>query len=315
MKKETLLPNRKIAQINDSIYLSLVTNMNENHGYFYLNDLKKNRIVCIDSAYNFVRSYGAPGHGPSELSFPNGSQIANKRLFVIDEGHRRINTYAMDGKHVGNIKGPIPYPGRFIIQDSTYFGSLLDNENELPIFKANINGHILSRFGTNKRIVNDLNVGASKTYFLEKFNNQIIAICENDPTIERYSISGQLIESFNYSDLTDLNSYINFSKRDQKEILKEKGLYGIYSFCMNSYLTNNNLYILILAYDELTKETICNQILVFKVTENKIMPSRLFKLTNDNGNNSWYSSFCIFKDKIVAYDALSYELHEFIIHL
>lgn len=315
LNEETLLPYRKVVQINDSIYLSLVTYMDENEGYMYMNDFKNNRIVCIDSVYNFVRFFGAPGHGPSELNFPNGTQIANNNLYVIDEGHKRINTYSLDGGYIGNISGLMPYLGRFIIQDSIYFGTSLDSKDGLPIFKAHTNGQVLKYFGTNQRILDELNQDAPKTYYLEKYNNQIIAICENDPVIERYSMNGQLIDSFDYSTLDNIESYINNSTIEQKKELKETGLRGIYSFCMNSYISNDKLFLLIAGYNNLSKKNTCNQILVFDVNEKRMNPTNLYKLANDNGNDAWYSSFCILNNRIVAYDALTYELHEFIIDL
>ena len=202
IESKVLYPLKKFEQINDSTFLSLVMNMTENKGFVYFSDLKNGRIVLIDSNYKFVSCFGSPGRGPSEFSLPGpgGATVNNNRLYAIDEENKRINIYDLIGNFVGDIKGYIPERGRFIINDSVYFGSTSTNDKP-PIFKAHISGKLIKRFGNNQRVLNDVNKNMSKNYFLETWKDQIIAICDSDPVIEKYSYNGEFLNSFNYSTL------------------------------------------------------------------------------------------------------------------
>ena len=86
-------PLKKIGQINDSTFLSLVLNITENNGFVYFSDSKNNRIVCVDSNYRLVQCFGASGRGPSEFNFTGGTMVNNNKLYAIDENNKRINIF------------------------------------------------------------------------------------------------------------------------------------------------------------------------------------------------------------------------------
>ncbi|MBW6537077.1 MAG: hypothetical protein K0B11_18865 [Mariniphaga sp.] len=307
----TLSPVKKISRINDSIFLSLVTDMREYKGFIYLSDFKNNRIVCIDSVYNFSHIIGSPGHGPAELNFPNGCMITNNKIYVIDEGHKRINIYTTKGGHIGNIKGLVPFSSHFIVVDSVYYGSPMEPDNTPPIFKARINGKVLKRFGTNTRLINDINTNAPRKFFLEKWHDQIIAICESDPIIERYSFDGEFTDSFDFSEIKHFNSLFPYIKDKEKKDLKNIGIRGVTSIVFKSYLENNKLFLLLMGYDKSVDKPTCHHILMLKVGKEKITPIKMLELNNNSGNRSWYYSFCVIENRLIAYDAFSYEIHEF----
>ena len=310
LAKTTLLPIKKIAQINDSTFLSIVLNIVEDEGLLYFSDFKNKRIVCVDLTYKLTHIFGSPGKGPSEFNFPGGCLVNNNRLYAIDEGNRRINIYDLTGGYIGQIKGVIPHNGRFIINDSAYFGSLRDTSKG-PIFKADLNGDLIKRFGTQERVLNNVNQNMPRTFFLEMWQDQILAIGKNDPIIERYSINGELIDRFDYLNLKHFDTLIPYLENEQKKSFMETGMGGDISFFVNSYLYDNRLFILLSGWDKSKNNATCNQILVLDVGKEKITPIKILKLENDNGNEPWYFSFCVTDNRLIAYDNFSYEIHEF----
>lgn len=311
----TLTPIKKITQVNDSIFLSLVTDMCEYKGIIYLSDFKNNRIVCIDSTYNFSHIIGSPGHGPSEFNFLNGCALDSDKLYAIDEGHKRINVYTLGGRYIRNINGLVPHSGRFIVKDSIYYGSTMRNDSAPPIFKAHLNGSILKRFGTNSRLINNINKDAPRKFFLEKWQDQIIAICENDPAIERYSFDGEFLSSFDFSKIKHFYSLFPYIEEKEKKDLNNFGFKGVTSIVYKSYLVNNWLFLLMTGYDRFADKPTCQHILILEVEKEKITPVKMLELNNDTGDDTWYISFCVIGNRLIAYDANTYEIHEFKIDL
>lgn len=315
IEQMTLSPVKKIPQINDSIFLSLVSDMFDYQGYIYMSDLKNNRIVCIDSTYKFSHIIGSPGNGPAEFNFPNGCVVDNNKLYAIDEGHKRINIYKPNGEFIGNIKGLVPHSGRFIVEDSIYYGSPMGDDSGPPIFKATIDGRVLKRFGTNTRLMNNINKDAFRKFFLERWNEQIIAICENDPVIERYSLNGNFIGMLDLSKIKYFNNLFPYFENMQKKERKDLGFAGIISLVLKTYLENNRLFLLMGGYDKSTDKQTCNHILILEIGKEDITPIKILKLNGGTSNDSWYYSFCVVDNKIIAYDAFTYEIHEFEINL
>jgi len=306
----SLSPYKKIEQINDTTFLSLIMNITENKGLVYFSDLKNNRIVCVDSNYKLVHIFGSPGRGPAEFNFPGGAFVHNNKLYAVDEGNNRINIFDLTGKYINNIKGIIPFKGRFIINDSMYFGSSLSRDSP-PIFKAYLNGELVQRFGNVNRILNNINTKRLKNYFLESWKDQIIAIVDSDPVIERYTIDGKLVSTYDYSNIDYIASYINLTKLEDKKNRAAGELIGTHMFCLNSYIQGDKLFLLLAGRDKQNNKQEMNRILMLDVGKEKIVPIKILELKNNNGKQVGYYSFCVSGDKLIAYDCYSYEIHEF----
>ena len=305
-----LSPLKKIEQINDSTFLSLVLNITESNGFVYFSDSKYNRIVCVDSNYKLVHCFGSSGRGPSEFNFAGGTIVNNNKLYAIDEENKRINIFDLTGKYIGNIKGIIPSMGRFILNDSVYFGNTMTRDAP-PIFKAQINGELIKQFGNQERILKNVNEHTPKNYFLETCRDQMIAICVTDPVIERYTSDGEFLNSFDYSNLAYVVQYIAYCKYKDEHDKQSGSLRGTHSFCSNSYIKGNRLYLGLAGFDNVKNKVEANHILVLDVGGKTIKPVKMLELRNDNGKDLWYYAFCIAGDKLIAFDCNSYEIHEF----
>ena len=310
-KKETvdieeieISPVKKIAEINDSTFLSLVMNISEKDGIIYFTDNKNNRIVCVDENYNLVKCFGTTGKGPADFNFPGKVEFDNNLMYVMDEDNMKINVYDLSAKFIENITGTIPRFGSFIVNDSVYFGSKDDYNN--PLFMASLEGKMIKEFGNNNRTVENVNQNMPKNYLLEKWQNQLVAICESDPVIERYTMDGELLDLYDYSNLKYWEPVIAFIEKKQKEDLIA-GIKGTSMFCLDSYINVDKLYLLIIGYDKTNNMTEANRILILSLTKDKIVPEKILSLDNE----AWYYAICVAGNKLIAFDNIACEIHEY----
>ena len=172
---------------------------------------------------------------------------------------------------------------------------------------------MLKRFGTHKRVLRNVNQHASKKYsfLLEQWQNQILAISESDPVIERYNFNGELINSLKLSKLDFLQSRIKHSTNEQRKKSRKKEMVGITGFFPYSCLQGDKLYLLVYGLDESRNKPTSHHILVLEVTQKDLRPIKIFNLIKDKGKNPWYYSFSIVDKKLIAFDAYTYEIHEY----
>jgi ABC-type Fe3+ transport system permease subunit/sugar lactone lactonase YvrE len=82
--------------------------------HVYLADSCNHRIQVLDAAGEPVRTFGRPGSGLGELSYPYDVRLdAAGRVFVCEFGNSRIQVFTPDGIPLEIIGGPGAAPGRF----------------------------------------------------------------------------------------------------------------------------------------------------------------------------------------------------------
>jgi phage tail-like protein len=86
-------------------------------GRIYIADHAQDWITCFDpcrGAFHVLPCIGGAGAGPRQLRQPRGIAIAHGRLFVVDEGNRRLQVFALEGLALLGIWGPIDDQGRLV---------------------------------------------------------------------------------------------------------------------------------------------------------------------------------------------------------
>ncbi|GMU38685.1 MAG: hypothetical protein AMXMBFR22_28760 [Phycisphaerae bacterium] len=90
----------------------------------------------------YVRTIGEPGAGPGQLNCPHGLWVDERgggaRLVVADRGNRRLQTFSLDGKHLGFVTEGMRMPCHFkirgelmLIPDLESVVTLVDRENKV----------------------------------------------------------------------------------------------------------------------------------------------------------------------------------------
>ena len=72
----------------------------DNDGYVYACDYRANNIKKFDSSGNFIKTIGREGQGPGEFNRPFKIAVTDERLFVWDQGNRRICALSPDGEFI-----------------------------------------------------------------------------------------------------------------------------------------------------------------------------------------------------------------------
>ncbi len=302
-----LVVRRKIISPSDSTFFGLVMDIHSEGRLIFLADYKNSQVLCLDEDYNLIKTYGTEGNGPGEFRGILGARIFDEKLYILDEGHQEIKVLNRSGDHLMTLDSIMPYRGDFVVVDSLLYGSTFDLSYP-PLFISKFVGHekFTKFYGSHIRMAEGVNLKRERNFMISKWEDQIIAIGENDPVIERYDLNGRLSNILDLSHLSYFEDYLRSIKEKQKTDKK-----GIASFIVGSEIKDNMLYLLLAGFNAKDVKDESNHILVCEINEDEVKPLELLKLATDNGNEAWYYSFTVLGNKLVAFDAFSYELHEF----
>jgi DNA-binding beta-propeller fold protein YncE len=104
----------------------------------YLADACNHRIQVFTTDGQFVRTFGTPGHGIGELSYPYDVAIRpgpTPYLYVMEFGNSRVQKFTLDGESLGTWGGPGRAPGQLcspwaLAVDSRGRVHVVDSQND-----------------------------------------------------------------------------------------------------------------------------------------------------------------------------------------
>ena len=107
-------------------------------GNLYVADACHHRIQVFTTDGEFVRTFGTPGNGIGELSYPYDVAIAPGRtphLYVVEYGNCRVQKFTLEGKSLGTWGEPGRAPGQFaspwaLAVDSRGRVHVVDSDND-----------------------------------------------------------------------------------------------------------------------------------------------------------------------------------------
>jgi NHL repeat len=111
------------------------------------------RVVKLDSAGRFIKSWGTRGSGPGQFDTPLSIAVdARGDVYVADRGNRRIQVFDNDGnfkRQIGDVGSPwaiciSPGAHQFLYSSNSNDPGNLDNGE---IYKMELDGKVLGRFG------------------------------------------------------------------------------------------------------------------------------------------------------------------------
>jgi len=308
---EALIPQisievqKKISEFNDSTFVGQTMDIHYSNGRIFLTEIENGRVLELDEGNKLKQIFGRKGDGPAELQYPEASQIHNNQLLILDAGHNKIKAFNLDGTISHQFGKEIPSSGQFFIKDEKLYGSQYDKSTP-PLFSYSLTGEDSTHFfGSQNRRLTAINHDRARVFFLFPFKNQIIAVSKNEPVIERFDLEGNRIEELYYPEYFEKN--IEQAKERERN---EPKMRGTASFMSDATLLGDNLYILAIGYNKTTAKVTSKHLYNFTIDDSQISLSRIIELNNGD-DDTWYMSFAIVKDKILAFDGVTYELHEF----
>lgn len=106
----------------------------------FVADCDNHRIVVLDTAGAFVRSFGSHGSGPGQLEHPLGMAVCGEEVFVVDSCNHRIAVFRHNGECVRTFGSSGTGPGQL----GFAFGLAVHNGE---VFVAEFNASRISVFG------------------------------------------------------------------------------------------------------------------------------------------------------------------------
>jgi hypothetical protein len=303
----SLYPKKTIETINDTTFFSTVFSMKYSNGNLFISDFKNNRVLCTNREYKLLRIFGQTGNGPGDLINPFGCFIDSQYLYVFQHGNERINKYDINNnKFVGDIPFKIGMldHGYLILKDSIYSSFMKD---EFPISIMDMSGVKIKSFGSRNHVLK-LNQGFPRVFMFEylKKTNEILAICESEPVIEKYSKDGKLIKVYNFSNYEPFHESIIADDQLRKEPRDANATFG---FIQDTFIDDDYLYLLIYSYNKEKKCDSSNTIMILRMTQNDIIPIK--NLILNPNEDSWFTAFTIYSNKLIAYNSVNSEINEY----
>jgi hypothetical protein len=289
-------------ELNDSIYLARITDIEQINGDYFLVDIKQHTIFQLDSCLNYIGIIGEKGRGPGDFLYPLNIFGSPKRVTIIDAGNRRFSNYQQNGSHL-TFESIAPLPS--VIRDHK---ALCIKNN--TIYKASLGGdYPLCK----------IDFVLKDTVHFGKFYEKIPMeernfrrICVNDkclfsfgvsePIIDIYTLSGNLIDHFDLSD----NSIFETTLKIHDDIYKKNHSGTVPTLLEDVSVVGSTIYMLIWEKNKDTLKT--NKLLIFNYSDNILKLTRNLEL-----GDGPYSAFCISPDSksLIAFNSYLSELHEF----
>lgn len=295
----------KISEFNDSTFVDQTVDIHYSNGNIFLTEIKNGRVLELNEAYELKQVFGRIGDGPAELQYPEASQVYNNQLLILDGGHQKIKVFNMDGTISHQFGEDIPSNSGFFVKNDKLYGSQYTRSN-LPLFSYSLtNNDSIQYFGSQNRKLTTINHDRARDFHLFSFKNEIVAASINEPVIERFDLEGNKIDELYFPEYFE--EYIQYATEKEKS---SSTMRPTFSFNSDVILSGNKLYILTVGYNKAMAKVTSNLIFNFTIENSEILLSRIIEL-NNNSTDAWYTSFAIFNNRILAFDAIAYELHEF----
>jgi hypothetical protein len=150
----------------------------------------------------------------------------------------------------------------------------------------------------------NFNNNKPQEFYLKETQNLYLAISKNDPVIYIYDSLFNKTGTYSYSDYEYLSSFIRHKRERQ---IRER--VGIDNFVADCAVYKDYIYLLLSGFNERAQKGESRHVLKLRIDGSNIKPVETYTLSPET--ETWYYSFTASKNSIVAFDAISYELHHF----
>lgn len=282
-----LRSDMRIDRLSDSSYLSDVRSMVFDR-YLYVTDYERNQIIKLTPQGELAGYLGAKGKGPGEFLGASDIIVQGDSLWVYNDGNGSFEVFRSDG-HLQTIRLPnkIDYSGgfNFFLFRNRLFMSSVSETNSLCSFDVKTSA--IELFGQPKVFDTDIHTRIRNHRHLSGTDSCIFAVSDNMPVIEKYSHSGQLLETLDYSSIPIV--------RERLAVIRENTTPNGYTLLVEDVCYDDGkLYLLL--YANRGNRISCSDILVIDVSDRNMSCQRLLNL-----GDSWYETICVSGIRLYAF--------------
>ena len=282
---------KSIDILKDSTYIYSAQCMYLDKDKLFLLDNRRSEVIVMDKELNLLNTIGREGRGPREF-FDASSfiLIGGDTIIINDPGNNRLQMYYSNGSHIKsisrkNLSVKLDLGFQYVnkVLTATSYG-----EKAIVMYRFHDDGSSkkIKEFGNRYSFNNAKQNAIRNDRYLQHYEENIIAISDNQPIIEIFGNTGNLLIAYNFSkiDVVDKQlKYISNKKHSENSymVLVEQ-----------TYLLDDQLYVLI---NRNLPEYTSNTIISFNLKP-KISPSKIYHLPNNI-----YQAFAVDKAHIYAY--------------
>ncbi|MDR3093251.1 MAG: 6-bladed beta-propeller [Bacteroidales bacterium] len=297
----SLSPQKIISELNDSTFFKTISGMVYHNGKIYLSELSRGAILVLNEDYALTDIIGKKGKGPGEFLFNGHLEVHDDSIWVADinSGVSLFvqNTFIQktsDDISIFKTRKPIGFFDlRFACHNNYLYYYQL---NEQPvILKTNLQTQETQVFA--KSEISDKH-GKNRGHVITDGEN-IYVILHNAPFVEKYSLSGEKKEMYDYSDK------INFMKTFEYLDAQERQINAVSTLVRDVSFDAPYLYLLLYLKD-FSDNLISNKILAINTEDDSDM--KLYSL--DDGG---YYTFITYNHQLFAFDIKNAELKLFML--
>jgi DNA-binding beta-propeller fold protein YncE len=235
---------------------------------------------------------GGTGHGPGEFNGAFYAVLAGKKLYVTDDGNRRITVFNTNDRSLDTTLTHISSPTRFVASDGSLYLYAPNPGHPAPFMMMGIVPKSVTYFGKwtapGKPVPEE-----GDAYNLLLYHHTIIAVSQINPLVKFFSKKGKLLSTVNLSKDKDLAQALAYKKKFRRNPANRNAVVILFQ---DASIYKNDLIINFATHSSEHNYT-SNNYLVYKIDGRKLKKIGSFK-TNIHGGFTF--SFCTHDGKLYS---------------
>lgn len=295
---------------NSEIRLSAITSLSNYKDGLVFYDIKTSKIIVCDNLGKHVVRYGNKGKGPNEIIDIGSLTVKGDTVIYFDNGNKRIGILDLINNSIETI---FTYPKGFYSDNSRFVASKDGNSYisnlyyEKPILVLDKNYTINNKFGEKYNPTQHFISKSNSFFHIMEKSEYIIAADVEVPLVNFFKKNGKMIGSCDFSNLELFSGRIKEIQQKRKTVDNPSARHFV--FFQDAQISGDGIYLLVV--QNYKGEMYANKILKGEIVDGEIKELALIKLTSKDNSPHYYSSFCVIKNHIYAFDLMTSEIHVF----
>lgn len=301
-KVDKLVMLSKVSEISDTLFLSQIGNLTVQNESLFFVDNYRGQVISLNEDLVLQKIIGNRGNGPDELAYLSEIFIHNDTIYALDAATGKLMLYDMDGRLAGKYR--MPQDTKFMSEGLSRF--LITSEQSICISTFSPKGAFVEQdlltgafefWGERVPFDDEKQDAIRNDRLLFEVGSYFIAISDNMPIIEVYNQAKEKVSAYDFSHVETVKRRLSYLATQNLS----SDSYG--RICGDGYVCADKLYLLLMANG--SEGFVENRIAVFS-----LFPQIKFESVLELPGEI-YSTFCIGKHKIYAYNAVENQLEIF----
>jgi len=267
-----VVSDKSISMLSDSSFFSVLQSLVWCNDRLLSSETNRSQVFVMDKDLKLISIIGRLGRGPQEMSDIDYFCVYKDTIIIKDPGNDRMQFFNFKGNHLGRVQGIDNSPARYLskfVYENGMFVTTAKNDSAIIIYNPKTGK--TTKFGKRYHFNSEIQNRIRNDRHIFKKGNTIISISDNQPFIESYDFQGNLLKTYDYSN-------INIIRKELLEISKQKLPERSYSVLVGDCnIYKDNIFLLINSH----KDGFCCNIVLRFIYDKDIKLSSIYKLKDD----------------------------------